>query len=71
MKVRGDPVLAVRPCSGDPVLGCLGTMALCVRWSPGCRETLGNQVNIDHLTQVVVPGRKRSRSPRAGPTDLL
>jgi hypothetical protein len=49
-----------------PVLGCLGTMALVYDWSPGLPGTLGNQVNIDHLTQVVVPGAKEITFSKSG-----
>jgi len=39
-----------------PVLGCLLTAALAYAWFPGLPGTLGSRVNIDNLTQVVVPG---------------
>jgi len=39
-----------------PVLGCLMTMALVYQWFPGLPGTLESKVNLDNLTQVVVPG---------------
>ena len=39
-----------------PVLGCLMAMALVYQWFPGLPGTLESKVNLDNLTQVVVPG---------------
>jgi hypothetical protein len=39
-----------------PVLGCLLAMALVYHWFPSLPGTLEANVNIDNLTQVVVPG---------------
>ena len=39
-----------------PVLGCLMAMALAYRWFPGLPGTFESRMNLDDLTQVVVPG---------------
>ena len=39
-----------------PVLGCLIAMVLVYQWFPGLPGTLESKVNMDNLTQVVVPG---------------
>jgi hypothetical protein len=40
------------------VFGCLMAMALVYQWFPGLPGTLESKVNLDNLTQVVVPGSK-------------
>ena len=49
-----------------PVLGCFVTMALVYDWFPGLPGTFENRVNIDHLTQVVVPGAKEITFSKSG-----
>jgi hypothetical protein len=39
-----------------PVLGCLMAMALVYQWFPGLPATFESRMNLDNLTQVVVPG---------------
>ena len=39
-----------------PLLGCLIAMVLVYQWFPGLPGTLDSRVNIDNLSQVVVPG---------------
>jgi hypothetical protein len=39
-----------------PLLGCLITVALVYRWFPGLPGALASRMNLDNLTQVVVPG---------------
>ena len=41
-----------------PVLGCLIAMALVYRWFPGLPGALESRMNLDNLTQVVIPGSK-------------
>jgi hypothetical protein len=41
-----------------PVFGCLIAMALVYQWFPGLPGTLESKMNLDNLTQVVVPGSK-------------
>jgi hypothetical protein len=41
-----------------PVLGCLIAMALVYRWFPGLPGALEARMNLDNLTQVVIPGSK-------------
>lgn len=49
-----------------PVLGCLATTALVYAWFPGLPGTFESRVNIDNLTQVVVPGAKEITFPESG-----
>jgi hypothetical protein len=49
-----------------PAVGCLGTMALVYDWFPGLPGTLGSGINIDNLTQVVVPGAKELTFAESG-----
>lgn len=42
--------------AGIPLLGCLIGMVLVTPWFPRLPGTLDSRVNIDNLTQVVVPG---------------
>jgi hypothetical protein len=39
-----------------PVFGCLIAMALVYQWFPGLPGTFESKMNLDNLTQVVVPG---------------
>jgi hypothetical protein len=39
-----------------PMLGCLTAMALVYQWFPGLPGTFESEMNLDNLTQVVVPG---------------
>ena len=39
-----------------PVLGCLIAAAAAYRWFPGLPGTIESTMDLDHLTQVVVPG---------------
>ena len=39
-----------------PMLGCLIAMVLVYQWFPGLPGTFGAKLNLDNLTQVVVPG---------------
>ena len=39
-----------------PVLGCLIAMVLVYRWVPGLPGTFGAKLNLDTMTQVVMPG---------------
>jgi hypothetical protein len=41
-----------------PVFGCLIAMAAAYRWFPGLPGTLGSEMKMHDLTQVVVPGSK-------------
>ncbi|MGD8487727.1 MAG: hypothetical protein PVJ23_03685 [Anaerolineae bacterium] len=41
-----------------PVLGCFLAAMLAYRWFPGLPGTLESRMNLDELTQVVVPGSK-------------
>ena len=41
-----------------PLLGCLIAMAVAYQWFPGLPGTFESQMNLDDLTQVVVPGSK-------------
>jgi hypothetical protein len=49
-----------------PVLGCSVTMALVYDWFPGLPGTLESRVNMDNLTQVVVPGSGEITFPKSG-----
>lgn len=49
-----------------PVLGCFVTMALAYAWFPGLPGTLGSRVNVDNLTQVVVPGSQEITFAESG-----
>ena len=49
-----------------PVLGCLIAMVLVYAWFPGLPGTLESEVNIDNLTQVVVPGSKEITFAESG-----
>jgi hypothetical protein len=49
-----------------PVLGCLMAMVLVYRWFPGLPGTLESRVNMDNLTQVVVPGSAEITFPESG-----
>jgi len=39
-----------------PLLGCLAAMGLVYRWFPGLPDTLEARMDLDNLTQVLVPG---------------
>jgi hypothetical protein len=39
-----------------PLLGCLMAMVLVYQWFPGLPGTFESRINLDNLTQVVVPG---------------
>jgi hypothetical protein len=41
-----------------PLLGCVMTIALAYQWFPGLPGTLDAKMDLDNLTQVVVPGRE-------------
>jgi hypothetical protein len=41
-----------------PLLGCLIAMAAAYQWFPGLPGTFESKMNLDNLTQVVVPGSK-------------
>jgi len=41
-----------------PLLGCLIAMAVAYQWFPGLPGTFESKMNLDNLTQVVVPGSK-------------
>lgn len=41
-----------------PVLGCLIATAIAYQWFPGLPGALESRMNLDDLTQVVVPGSK-------------
>jgi hypothetical protein len=41
-----------------PVFGCLMAMVLVYQWFPGLPGTFESKINLDNLTQVVVPGSK-------------
>jgi hypothetical protein len=49
-----------------PVLGCLATMVLVHNWFPGLPGTLRSRIDIDNLTQVVVPGTKELTFAESG-----
>lgn len=49
-----------------PLLGCVAAMVLVYRWFPGLPGTLQERVNIDNLTQVVVPGSGEISFSRRG-----
>jgi hypothetical protein len=49
-----------------PVLGCLMAMALMYQWFPGLPGTLESRVNLDNLTQVVVPGSEELTFDKSG-----
>jgi hypothetical protein len=49
-----------------PVFGCLLTMALVYRWFSSLPGTLESRVNVDNLTQVVVPGSEEITFTKRG-----
>lgn len=49
-----------------PVFGCLIAMALVYQWFPGLPGTLESRVNLDNLTQVVVPGSEEITFEKSG-----
>jgi hypothetical protein len=49
-----------------PVLGCFVTIALVYDWFPGLPGTLESRVNVDNLTQVVVPGSEEITFAKSG-----
>jgi hypothetical protein len=49
-----------------PVLGCLMAMVLVYQWFPGLPGTLESRVNLDNLTQVVVPGSEELTFDKSG-----
>jgi hypothetical protein len=49
-----------------PVLGCLVAVALVYHWFPGLPGTLEAGVNVDTLTQVVVPGSEEITFAKSG-----
>jgi hypothetical protein len=49
-----------------PVFGCLIAMALVYQWFPGLPGTLDSKVNLDNLTQVVVPGSAEITFEKSG-----
>jgi hypothetical protein len=49
-----------------PVLGCLMTMVLVYQWFPGLPGTFEARMNLDNLTQVVVPGSEQITFAKSG-----
>ena len=49
-----------------PVLGCLTAMALMYQWFPGLPGSLESKMNLDDLTQVVVPGSEDITFAKSG-----
>ncbi|MEJ2735117.1 MAG: hypothetical protein P8189_16385 [Anaerolineae bacterium] len=49
-----------------PVFGCLIAMALVYQWFPGLPGTLESRINLDNLTQVVVPGSAEITFEKSG-----
>jgi hypothetical protein len=49
-----------------PVFGCLIAMALVYQWFPGLPGTFESRINLDNLTQVVVPGSEEIRFEKSG-----
>lgn len=49
-----------------PVLGCLVTMGLVHAWFPSLPGTFESRINIDQLTQVLVPGSEDITFPERG-----
>jgi hypothetical protein len=49
-----------------PLLGCLIAMVLVYHWFPALPGTLDARVNIDNLTQIVVPGSGEISFPKSG-----
>jgi hypothetical protein len=49
-----------------PVFGCLIAMALVYQWFPGLPGTFESRINLDNLTQVVVPGSEEITFEKSG-----
>jgi hypothetical protein len=49
-----------------PVFGCLIAMVLVYQWFPGLPGTLESRINLDNLTQVVVPGSEEITFEKSG-----
>ena len=49
-----------------PVLGCLIATAIAYQWFPGLPGTLESKVNLDNMTQVVVPGSQDITFDKSG-----
>ena len=49
-----------------PMLGCLTAMALVYQWFPGLPGTFESEMNLDNLTQVVVPGSEEITFEKSG-----
>jgi hypothetical protein len=49
-----------------PVFGCLIAMALVDQWFPGLPGTFESRINLDNLTQVVVPGSEEIAFEKSG-----
>jgi hypothetical protein len=49
-----------------PVLGCLTAMVMAYQWFPGLPGTFESKMNLDNLTQVVVPGSQEITFAKSG-----